>query len=602
MDLRQYELQHSESQPPAKVGGKRGGREMSPVIFTDEQNPQLSRSNCCKHCMLVVTHLKKSERVQTHLFKCSSFVKAMVELDAKDRPDWFNERQPSRRAKMGQPSASVLSQSQTSIKNFNLPRLSKSELQKIEDNLAMHYYITGTSFVRVEEKHLLEAFKISRPDIQLPDRKKLAGAALDRCYRKVKTLADKVVVDPNSMCCLTTDATSNVKTESIVNYMSIFEKHSFFLESVSTGEESYTFKFIAADLLRVIDELQACGVNVAGDVTGNTVANKKAWKILNERFPSLYFHGWTSHGLHLMAKDIFAATKAKRGRIVADYPEGDPFEYMLTFAQDCKDVVSFFSYHQQEKANLIMMQNAANVSELIQPAATRWGTLLQCMVALKNSEAILHQIGNARDFVSGNETQKQSRQKIQDIICHKDFVAKLVKSIEILETIDIGIPLFQSDHVSLSSMYKHFSISMVEAYQTMDGLVGEERSYLLKLCQERLEFMYGDAVGLAFILDPVTLGKGMRTERRIRAENSLFESVEREKIVHNENQDEIAAKKEQLFSEYTQWYIQATANQARNDFRYQMLMKGTNTALQYWLIDGTAFPPVRSAAMKFSAW
>jgi Protein of unknown function (DUF 659) len=140
----------------------------------------------------------------------------------------------------------------------------------------MHYYITGTSFVRVEEKHFLEAFKIFRPEIGLPDRKKLAGAALERCYQKVKDLVDKVVVDPNSMCCLTTDATSSVKNESIANYMSIFEKHSFFLESLLTGEESYTSEFIAADLLRVNDELQTRGVNVVGTVTDNTAANKKA--------------------------------------------------------------------------------------------------------------------------------------------------------------------------------------------------------------------------------------------------------------------------------------------------------------------------------------
>jgi hypothetical protein len=96
------------------------------------------------------------------------------------------------------------------------------------------------------------------------------------------------------------------------------------------------------------------------------------------------------------------------------------------------------------------------------------------MIALKNSEAKLYQIVNARDFVSGNETQKQSRQKIQDMVCHNEFVPKLFKSIEIPEPVDIYITLFQSDQVSLSSMYKHYSFSMVEEYQAMDGLTGEE--------------------------------------------------------------------------------------------------------------------------------
>jgi hypothetical protein len=63
-------------------------------------------------------------------------------------------------------------------------------VQKVEYKIAMHCYISGSSFIQVEERHLLEAFKVARPDVVLPDRRKLAGAALDRCYASVKKLAD----------------------------------------------------------------------------------------------------------------------------------------------------------------------------------------------------------------------------------------------------------------------------------------------------------------------------------------------------------------------------------------------------------------------------
>ena len=46
------------------------------------------------------------------------------------------------------------------MNQFCLPRLKQSELKQIEDSLAMHFYITGTSFQRVEEKHLLFTFKV----------------------------------------------------------------------------------------------------------------------------------------------------------------------------------------------------------------------------------------------------------------------------------------------------------------------------------------------------------------------------------------------------------------------------------------------------------
>ncbi|KAH9246865.1 hypothetical protein BASA81_015546 [Batrachochytrium salamandrivorans] len=51
----------------------------------------------------------------------------------------------------------------------------------------------------------------------------------------------------------------------------------------------------------------------AGAVTDNTSTNKKAWTLLREMFPSCYFQGCCSHGIHLLVKDIFAATKTKEG-------------------------------------------------------------------------------------------------------------------------------------------------------------------------------------------------------------------------------------------------------------------------------------------------
>ncbi|KAH6567803.1 hypothetical protein BASA62_005884 [Batrachochytrium salamandrivorans] len=55
--------------------------------------------------------------------------------------------------------------------------------------------------------------------------------------------------------CLTSDAWSNIKNEPIVNYMLISDSSTFFLESVSTGEQSHDAKWIAQDMGRMIDSL-----------------------------------------------------------------------------------------------------------------------------------------------------------------------------------------------------------------------------------------------------------------------------------------------------------------------------------------------------------
>jgi hypothetical protein len=125
------------------------------------------------------------------------------------------------------------------------------------------------------------------------------------------------------------------------------------LESVSTGEQGHDVDLLARDIIRVI--LKYNTTVFAGAITDNTSTNKKMWKILKERFPSKFFHRCTVHGLHLMVKDIFGATKTKKAGpdfFVADYPVGYPFEDLKDFVKDCKDVVKFFQNHHIVKAQL----------------------------------------------------------------------------------------------------------------------------------------------------------------------------------------------------------------------------------------------------------
>ena len=116
--------------------------------------------------------------------------------------------------------------------------------------------------------------------------------------------------------------------------MAVSPEQSLFLEAVHTEEQSHDAEWIAGDLVHVMDSL---GDNVIGAITDNTAANKKAWKTLEEKYPQRFFHGCIYHGLNLLVKDIFAARKSTGG-----YPEGYPFEDLLLFTNNCKEVVSFF--------------------------------------------------------------------------------------------------------------------------------------------------------------------------------------------------------------------------------------------------------------------
>ncbi|KAH9269464.1 hypothetical protein BASA83_008547 [Batrachochytrium salamandrivorans] len=192
----------------------------------------------------------------------------------------------------------------------------------------MHYYLTGTAFSRIEEENLLSAFRICRPDIVLPDRKKgWAVHCLTVVMPRSKSVVDNHIEEMKLNACLTSDAWSNIKNEPIVNYMLISDSSTFFLESVSTGEQSHVAKWIAQDMGRMIDSL-------AGKM----------------------------------------------------------------------------------KAQLQKAQLAENLSGLVQSVPTRRGSLKACFESLRKSEHVLHRTVSTRNFIQGTGEQKESQQKIHDII------------------------------------------------------------------------------------------------------------------------------------------------------------------------------------------
>jgi len=69
--------------------------------------------------------------------------------------------------------------------------------------------------------------------------------------------------------------------------------------------------------------------------------------------------------------------------------------------------------------------------------------------------------------------------------------------------------------------------------------------------------MYGDAIRISYLLDPVMIGDSMSDAHRNHAETALFDSVSCGIVITEENQDGIDNKKEQLFKEYTEWIINA---------------------------------------------
>jgi Protein of unknown function (DUF 659) len=222
----------------------------------------------------------------------------------------------------------------------------------------------------------LNAFQLCRPDVKLSTRKELSSALLNQCYDDVKKKIDSYLAS-SPYHCITSDGWSNIKNEPIINYVIVSPSVSLFLESIYTGEKSHNAQFLSDDISRIIEKLSSS--HVVGAVTDNTSTNKVSWSLLKQRFPGRFFQGCASHCLHLLVKDIFCATKTKRGQNVATYPDDYPFEYLLEIVAECKELVSFFHKHHFYQALLTKSLQGRGLRMLQPPAPTRWGSIQECV-------------------------------------------------------------------------------------------------------------------------------------------------------------------------------------------------------------------------------
>ncbi len=109
--------------------------------------------------------------------------------------------------------------------------------------------------------------------------------------------------------------------------------------------------------------------------------------------------------------------------------------------------------------------------------------------------------------------------------------------------------------------------------------------------------MYGKAHGLAYLLDPRTLGQNLPTDQKSELEMQLF-LIPAASCAAVATTGDADNRQEVLFEQYTQFTINATKERDKNSFRYRMLTKGKITILQYWLTQGKCWQELSQIAIK----
>ncbi|KAF4130774.1 hAT family C-terminal dimerization region [Phytophthora infestans] len=387
------------------------------------------------------------------------------------------------------------------------PRLKSDTTKQFQDRLAWWVYSTGMPFYRIGHISFLEALQLLHPDVKVPSPEQLATVFLDRAYSKsIKML--KVALD-GKIVTLVTDGWTDINGLAVVNYVVVCGEYTFFLESVYTGTQAHDAEFLAADIERVIAKYDF--LEVGAVVTDNTNANKATWETLQNKFPKTFFHGCVCHGLHLLVKDIVKKVK-----------------WMDTLQSGCKEMVTFFKKNHKAWAELSAQLEEKDLQVLAKPGDTRWGSLLKCFETVLAAEAILFSRVSARGFLKAKiKKQKKTRRGVHTLVTSAEFVPRLKKAIAILKPISKALKLFEKNVTPVSEVYQVFVDLPNELKAT--GLTAAEYKSVDALVSSRFEFIYGDAHGIAYLLDPRYAGIDMDSSLRSAVEDFVVQWHDEEK-------------------------------------------------------------------------
>ncbi|TYZ68144.1 hypothetical protein PybrP1_009897 [[Pythium] brassicae (nom. inval.)] len=637
------------------------------TLLTDEPHPQRRNSAVCKHCTQQVLYYKKSEQAIRHLKKCSvfqsnqhqyAFISQFHDVLHVYNQKLATKRPAKKRHKSGGPSTPVTSSTldqaavhhaqamnqlamQQSISDGLMDSalglkddarssgggssggtgkhgsgsggggggggsggLSKSQVERMEEAIAMHAYVTGMAFDAVEEPHLQRALAILRPSVRLPDKKRLEGDLLDRCYEKMHRQVWSYLTASSTRVCLKRDAWSSVNLyntgdpeEVYVTYMAVNAEKRFFLESekVLDDDGQYNPVLIAQDIKRVMAPI----VNsVSGVVTGSTEYHARAWELLKAEYPTKFFYGCISHALHLAIRDIFGPEKRIEHdprRLTPQLPLDFPFQDLVDCTTSCNELLAFLSSYQYAPTFQLFDPQTLQTMKSLSAAAptTQWGSLAARFRVLLNAEDTLQSIATAPDFVAAAPAnQRATRESIRRFVTSVHWKLTLEKAISILTPIELTLYKFQDDK-PISEVYfeaKHLLTDFDGAF----GLAAAELEYIKKVVTSRWQYVLGEAHGLAFLLDPRYIGKPMPRDYREQIEELIFRFPETDADLGAAANEE---RKRTIAAEYTDYVIYAKAQRANRTYKWELLDKGSRSPLQFWLTEADDWPHLKALAL-----
>ncbi|KAJ0398296.1 hypothetical protein P43SY_000818 [Pythium insidiosum] len=619
----------SKSNASALSKRRRGHRSQSEIwkLLTTEENPHKVTTSTCMHCDNVVPHHHKSEKARAHLQRCPEFRRKMAQVDPNQRPPWLDLDSDGKRRRRGSTSSSsagaVAPGSEVGGSFGSLlgmvpnggghahenPSLgviptplgigrghALPDASAVIHALTMYLYTNGAPAAHIEDPFIRQLLQLCVHPTFRPTSSDFRGPLLERAMGGVHAKMQHLL-DASEVCGVAVNSwlrqpITPSERQSLHVVAANKDTLVFYLQS---RQETSSDASASSErqLHNVIRSMDLCGKLIAGAVTDNTPASQVMWGKAKKIYPGRFFFGCASHGLHLFVQGVFEPEKIPADVAQSNLTTEYPFESLQAVVRNWNTVLTFMTTHASasERSRFSKEVGTSDLESLFSTPRTLCASLEALKAALPGLSLL---VAEPSFLGSSDDDNRRRRLAVQAIVLDGTLPDTLRKAISILHPLDALMARLDNDsHVPCSEVFYWFAKSIPDALAKIAGLSPREMSYLLQLNQTRFNGMYGDAHGIAFLLDPRYVGEGLSPEVRKSVEDMVFEVPPDEMSTKATDEHKFA-----IAQELTEYVIDATREKNLNTFRYSMLVRNKKSIYQYWLTDGQRWPLLHRLAMR----
>lgn len=460
-------------------------------------------------------------------------------------------------------------------------------------------YATGQPFENVDNELLLSALRVLRNDAVAPTREELENELLDLEHNTSLSKVHKVLA--GKKCYLTIENWVDATGSGNTSFGVVSEGAPYYLESVPSSPSDATN---SATITGAIGSNGISSGSVAGVGHNEEIALETIEAVLARNKKSVF--------CGVVAPTTASLSKATREKLQKKHPQcvffyGCVCHAMRSLMSDMASVLPWLGaattsvveivkvLHANHKlqSQLRVLQASDNEAQTATPLLPVAGSLCESLESVLGLEKQFYALVARRDFVeSSSSPEEQNKLKrIQDFVLSESFVQDLTNSLAILLPLQQRLTQFETTRVPLSQVYSSF-VDLLNTFASMELVNKKEKALITSCVNDRLNAIYSEAHGVAYLLDPLHLGANLDAAKKREAEAFIVQYCRE----HLQSLPQAQQHRDVDVLAQLEKYKEMVAElKACNETYWDLLVSGTVHPTDFW-VERRQFPQLQQLA------